>query len=140
MQTAHFSQHVHDVAGSLHDLLLNLLRIEDLHAHRDVFNTLIRTGRGHGDVLLDGRATIQFNDDRLLLIRLDIDRCRRWRESFLDDNDVNMSGRQRHHYDALRVGLVCRSIDYYFRIPDRTSLTSYLDSHGRDLSERDRGM
>ena len=74
-----------------------------------------------------------------LLVRLDIDGRGRGREPFLHDDDVNVTGRQRHNGDTPRIGLVGRSVHDDFRTADRTCIAPNLDMHGRRLRQDGRG-
>ena len=111
MQAAHLPQHVHHVTGPLHHLLLDFLCVEHFDPHRHVLNSLVSASRGHRDVLFDRRASIQFDDHRLLLVRLEVDGGRRRRESVFDDDDAGVTGRQRDNDHALRVRLVRGPVD-----------------------------
>ena len=133
MQAAHLTEHVHDVARSLHDLLLDFFGIQDFDTHGHIFKALVRASRGDRHVFLDGRATIQCDHDWLLLIRLHVDRCRRGGKAVLDDDDIDVTGRHGDERNALRVRLVCRSVHRHARGRNGTVVGPNLDANGRGL-------
>ena len=138
VQPAHFPQQVHHVARSLHYLFLDFLGVQHFHAHRDIFDSLICAGRRDGNVFFDRRATVQPDDDRLLLVGLQFDGRRCGREPILDDHNVGMTGRQGDDCDALCVGFVRCPVHEDIRLADRTILAPDLNTQRRALRPRRR--
>ncbi len=136
MQAPHFSQHVHDIAGPLHHLLLDLLRVEHLDVDRHVLNALVGARRGHGDVFFDGRPASQLDEHRLLLVGLEVNGGGRGRESVFDDDDAGLAWRQRDHYHALRVRSMRGPVDNDLGVSHRAHGASDLNMNCRRLRRR----
>jgi hypothetical protein len=138
VQAAHFPQQVHHVARSLHHLFLDFFGVQHFHAHRYIFDSLVGASRGDGDVFFDRRATVQSDDDRLLLVRLQFDGRRCGREPVFDDHDVGRTGRHGDDRDAVCVGFVRCPVHEDIRGRDRTILASDLNAYSSDLRPRGR--
>ena len=82
-------------------------------------------------MFLDRRAAIQLDDDRLLLIRHDIDRRRRRRKSALDHDDFNVTRRQHEHRRTIGAGLLDDSIDDDIGVANRAVVVSDLHPKAR---------
>ena len=108
---AHLVQHHDDVARRHHQFLVDLFGVEHFHTHGLILESAVRPRRGHGHRFLNGGKPLELDRDRLLLPGGNRDRSRHWRESCLDDRELDETWSDVDPRFAARVGHV-RSASY----------------------------